>query len=194
MARLGLLPAPAALDDLLRRYGEPHRHYHNLSHLTQVLTMIDAWVHQAPAADLVRLAAWFHDAVYDPRAADNEERSADLAGTWLAPSGLDTPRVESVQQLIQCTKTHQAGDDANAQVLLDADLSILGAAADDYDRYAAAIRQEYAWVPEPDYRTGRRQVLERFLNRPHIYFTQEARSTLEAMARANLRREVDRLA
>jgi predicted metal-dependent HD superfamily phosphohydrolase len=93
--------------------------------------------------------------------------------------------------LIRKTKTHDAGDDADAQVLIDADLAILGADEPAYRTYAEQIRQEYAWVPEPEYWIGRRRVLQKFLDRPRIY---HILSHLEAAARHNLAAEIARLA
>src|SRR5690242_20725665 len=93
----------------------------------------------------VRLAAWYHDAVYDSHATDNEERSADMARSALSRLRVPGDRVESVARLILATKTHQTDGDPDAAVLLDADLAILGSEPEQYDRYAKAIRREYAW-------------------------------------------------
>jgi predicted metal-dependent HD superfamily phosphohydrolase len=182
----------AALADLAARYSEPSRHYHNLTHLHEVLEVISSLT----AADVpaVRLAAWFHDAVYDSRAKDNEERSADLAEAVLTSLGLPPGLVANVERLVLLTKTHSAeADDRDGQLLLDADLAILGTEEDRYDNYARAIRREYAWVAEDAYREGRRRVLEGFLKRPRIYFTDELFRSHEGRARHNLRRELGSL-
>jgi len=137
------------------------------------------------------LAVWYHDAVYDTRAADNEERSADLGRTTLAKLSVEPDVVQETARLILLTKTHRTtGDDTAGQLMLDADLSVLGAEPKDYDRYAAAIRREYAWLPEAEYRTGRCRVLEGFLARPRIYYRLEH---AEGAARRNLRREIESL-
>jgi predicted metal-dependent HD superfamily phosphohydrolase len=190
---LDLLPdAHSAFDDLVRRYAEPSRHYHTLAHIASVLEVIDRLVSHAPPA--LVLAAWYHDAVYDSRAGDNEERSAELARHALAGRVGDGV-CDEVARLILLTTSHTASaDDHVGQVLLDADLAVLGAERDIYDAYARAIRQEYAWVNEPDYRTGRRRVLQRFLGRPVIYFTRAMRAQAEGQARANLAREIAALA
>lgn len=183
--------AAETFTDLLKRYSEPGRFYHDTRHLYEVLKVVDelsAW-----ASDLraVRLAAWFHDAVYDSRAADNEERSAALAEEALAPLGLPEATIAEVVRLVRLTKTHEATDgDGNAAVLLDADLAILGASPERYDVYARGIRQEYAWVAEEAYRKGRAAVLQRFLDRPRIFRTEPMFAEREAMARANVRREI----
>jgi len=187
---------PAALQqqagaDLLARYADPARAYHNLDHLQHVLTTIDRLVALTEQPTAVRLAAWFHDAIYDPRAADNEERSATLARQCLPALGVAPSVVEQVERLILLTKTHIVdAHDSDGQVLLDADLAILGATPAAYDRYAAAIRQEYAWVSAEAYRAGRAAVLRRFLERPRIYQTAVMLAECEAAARENLEREV----
>jgi predicted metal-dependent HD superfamily phosphohydrolase len=181
--------ADAVFEDLSRRYAEPGRFYHTLEHIQSVLEVVDTLGPHARNGNAVRLAAWLHDVVYDSRASDNEERSAAYAERLCEQLGLpDGPRAAS---LILKTKTHDAGADADAQVLLDADLAILGADEQAYRTYAGQIRQEYAWVPEPAYRAGRRQVLERFLTRPRIY---HFLGHLEEPARKNLAAEIAHLA
>jgi predicted metal-dependent HD superfamily phosphohydrolase len=181
-------PAEAAertFADLAARYSEPGRHYHTLDHLAAMLTLLPE-----PSPPLA-LAVWFHDAVYDTRAADNEERSAALADALLQPLYISADVRAETRRLILLTRRHEtATDDADGRRLLDADLAVLGAAPDEYDRYAQAIRREYAWVAEDDYRRGRRRVLESFLGRGRLYFAEEMRERREARARENLRREV----
>ncbi len=181
-------PAEAAFADLAARYAEPGRHYHTLDHIAAVLDVLGDLGDSSTA---LPLAAWYHDAVYDPRAADNEGRSADLARAALPALGVPGEVVGETARLILLTKTHRAaaGDEAG-QWLLDADLAVLGADPETYDRYAAAIRREYAWVPDADYRAGRRRVLEGFLARPRIFFHLKH---AEAPARRNVRREVEAL-
>jgi predicted metal-dependent HD superfamily phosphohydrolase len=178
----------AAFADLVTRYREPARHYHTLEHIESVLDVLAGFGAEYTAIDL---AAWYHDAVYEPLATDNEERSAALAGTVLQHLGIPSRVREEVARLILLTNSHQAStDDTAGQRLLDADLSVLGAETATYDRYAAAIRQEYTRVPEADYRVGRQHVLQTFLDRKQIYFLLRDR---EARARENLRREIELL-
>jgi predicted metal-dependent HD superfamily phosphohydrolase len=180
--------------DLAGRYAAPGRAYHNLNHLREVLAVIDALRAAARDATAVRLAAWFHDAVYDPRAADNEEKSARLAEEVLGGLGLPERTVREVGRLVLLTRTHEAAaDDADGHVLLDSDLAILAAPPPRYDEYARAIRQEYGWVPEEEYRAGRRRVLDGFLRRGRLYRTEQMFRACEPPARANLRREIDAL-
>jgi predicted metal-dependent HD superfamily phosphohydrolase len=171
--------------DLLRRWQEPQRHYHTLTHLRALLDLLP----DAPRS--LQLAIWFHDAVYDPRASVNEEASSELARAALASLGMEPDEIAEVVRLILLTKKHTTvADDDLGRLLLDADLSILGAADSDYDAYAAAIRREYAWVEEGAYRQGRAGVLRQFLARDHIYQTERFRHSHEQQARRNLEREV----
>ncbi|WFE32406.1 metal-dependent phosphohydrolase [Micromonospora sp. WMMD975] len=181
---------------LLAGWREPHRHHHTVAHLRAVLDVVDAYADQARHPDQVRLAAWGHDAVYDPRAGDdaNERASADLAGALLTAAGVPAATVAGVRRLVLLTAGHQVGpDDPDGALLCDADLAVLAAAPADYDRYAAAIRREYAHVPEPDFRAGRADVLRRLLALPALYRLPETHARWEAPARANLRRELTAL-
>ena len=183
------IQADQRFDGVLWAYAGPHRRYHTFDHVLAVLNTVDSLASCAENLNAVKLAAWLHDVIYDSKASDNEDRSAEYAEQLCKE--LAIPEGHRVAALIQKTKTHDAGDDVDAQVLLDADLAILGASESDYHAYAANIRREYAWVPEPDYRKGRRQVLERFLTRPRIF---HFLSHLEEPARRNLVAEVARLA
>jgi predicted metal-dependent HD superfamily phosphohydrolase len=180
-----------ALADLSARYGEASRSYHNLTHLSEVLTTVDGLAAGLRDATAVRLAAWFHDAVYDSRANDNEDRSATLAEVVLGNFGLPQPLVTNVARLVRLTKTHVTDPgDSDGHALLDADLAILGAAEGRYDEYACAIRREYAWVTDEAYREGRGRVLAGFLNRPRLYLTDALSRSHEQQARRNMQREL----
>jgi predicted metal-dependent HD superfamily phosphohydrolase len=144
----------------------------------------------------VQLAVWFHDAVYDPRAKDNETRSAALAAECLGSLAVPSDVIGKVAELVEAT-AHLSDDrapaDADTAVLLDADLAILGASEARYQRYAADVRREYAFVPDDDYRKGRADVLRRFLARERIYYTTPMHAEGEEAARRNLRAELERL-
>lgn len=180
---------------LSNAYSRPERVYHTLEHIRAML----GWIkHLSPyAQDLptLQLATWFHDSVYDPRAHDNEEQSALYAQKMLAEIAVPSPIVQTVARLILCTKTHKVEDAfIDGQILLDADLAMLGAPIAHYDAYARAIRQEYAWVPEETYKSARTQVLHTFLQRKRIYQTEPMYALLEKPARENLLREITSLA
>jgi predicted metal-dependent HD superfamily phosphohydrolase len=181
--------------ELLARYAEPHRRYHNTAHLAEVLDRVDELRGYASFADLVRLAAWFHDAIYDPTRADNEERSARLAAETLAELGVRKQLYVEVSRLVLATRAHDpAAADRNGQVLCDADLAVLARPRPGYDDYARAIRAEYAHVPPTDFRTGRTRILHALLDRPTLYTSPPARARWEALARANIARELADLA
>ncbi|SNS82170.1 Predicted metal-dependent phosphohydrolase, HD superfamily [Actinomadura meyerae] len=177
--------------ELDERYGEPHRRYHTRAHLTAVLDLVDELAGHADDPDLVRLAAWFHDAVYDPERADNEERSARLATRMLADTDLSPAGVQEVARLVELTTTHAPDeDDRNGQVLCDADLAVLGSGPGEYAAYTAAVREEYAFVPDEFFSAGRAEVLNGLLALPKLFHTPPARERFEERARNNIRTEL----
>jgi predicted metal-dependent HD superfamily phosphohydrolase len=184
-------PGPEAIGaDLLRRYAEPHRRYHTTEHLADVLGHVDALAGEADDAEAVRLAAWFHDAVYDPARGDNEERSAALAEQSLAGTDL-APKAAEVARLVRQTATHDPDEgDRDGAVLCDADLAILAADPERYAAYASAVREEYAAVPDEEFREGRAGVLRRLLDRTALFRTVTGRERWERAARHNVRTEV----
>jgi predicted metal-dependent HD superfamily phosphohydrolase len=173
---------------LERAYREPSRHHHTLEHIEAMLNDIDRWGTGVRDSAALRLAAWFHDAVYDPRRSDNERKSADLAAKALSEFTLPLARNEQVRSMVLCTRDHCC-DVPDGRILVDADLAILASPPERYHAYATAVRQEYAFVSEDDYRAGRLGVLMGFLRRPHIFLTAHGRLELEEAARANLARE-----
>ncbi|MFE0459022.1 HD domain-containing protein [Kitasatospora sp. NPDC058965] len=180
--------------ELLRRWAEPQRRYHTTEHLRAVLDRVDELAAHAADPDAVRLAAWFHDAVYRPDRSENEERSAELAVRALREAGLAEARIEQVARLVRLTLSHHPEPgDRDGEVLCDADLAILGAEPARYAAYAAAVREEYAFVPEPDFRAGRAAILRQLLALPALYRTPEAVARYDARARANLAAELTAL-
>ena len=189
-----LLDAAVVTGGLGPRYTQPHRDYHNLMHIEDVLLRIEELEPPAEHELALALAAWFHDAVYQPGQADNEDRSAYAAYDALEQVGADPALIAEVVRLIRLTADHDPEDDDLAgAVLCDADLAILAAVPDRYAQYAAAIRQEYVHVTDADFRAGRAKVLRRFLDRPAIYHTAHGRAHWEAAARANMSAETTAL-
>jgi predicted metal-dependent HD superfamily phosphohydrolase len=176
--------------ELSRRYSEPHRSYHTLQHLAECLAALEPALGLAEHPGEVELALWFHDAVYDPRAEDNESRSADLAARALLDAGVPPEVADRVRGLILATRHAEPPATADEQILVDVDLSILGAPPPRFDEYERQVRREYAWAPDDLFRGGRRAILQGFLGRPHIYGTPHFREALEARARENLRRSI----
>lgn len=186
-------PAPYA-DDLLRRWSEPQRRYHTLAHLAAVLGHIDVLEAYADDPDAVRLAAWFHDAVYLPERSENEERSARLAERALPEAGVSEERTAEVARLVRLTVTHDpADDDRDGQVLCDADLAILASPPSAYAAYTAAVREEYHFVPSEAFRDGRAAVLRQLLDLPRLFRTPYGREKWEATARYNITSELEML-
>ncbi len=194
-ARIGAVgDANAIFADLTRHYAQPRRFYHNLVHVEDCLEQLDAVRAKCRSADAIETALWFHDAIYDSRAKDNEEQSAQLAGWTLAQAGVASGFSEAVKLLVLATKHNAVPAEPGAQIIVDVDLSILGRAEAAFDAYDANIRREYAWVPEDQYRTGRTVVLKSFLARIRIFSTEHFHNRYEAAARRNIERALARLA
>ncbi|MFB8245534.1 hypothetical protein ACFC5X_10875 [Streptomyces sp. NPDC055952] len=186
-------PAPYA-DNLLARWQEPARRYHTAEHLTAVLDRVDELERYARDPDVVRLAAWFHDAVYLPDRSENEERSARLAERALPEAGVPDRKVAEVARLVRLTVTHDpAGDDPDGQVLCDADLAVLASPPSAYAAYTAAVREEYHFVPNAAFRAGRAAILRQLLDLPRLFRTPHGAAEWEATARYNLASELEML-
>ncbi|MGX5842818.1 HD domain-containing protein [Mesorhizobium sp. ArgA1] len=185
--------------DLSGFYRAEDRHYHNLGHIEAMLALAGDYRASLHDPEAVEAAIWFHDAIYDSKAKDNEAQSSALAEKMLAGRA-DPVRLRRITAMILATATHQlpSFDDPaamrDASLFLDMDLSILGTAPDAFDDYELAVRQEYAWVEEPMWRAGRSAVLKSFLARDHIFHTDEFRRRFEPQARQNIARSIEALA
>jgi len=184
---LRLAPAQASLlPTLLGRWAEPHRKYHTLQHLRECLALFEAHRALAERPGEVAIALWFHDAVYDTRAHDNEALSADWAARVLAQSGAAADAVERVRALIMATRHDGAVATPDARLLVDIDLAILGAAPARFAEYERQIRAEYAHVPEALFREKRALILHMFLAREPLFNTPAFAASVEPAAKANL--------
>lgn len=175
---------------VVHAWSEPHRRYHDLAHLAAVLGIVDRLADDATDPAAVRLAAWYHDVVYDPRRDDNEAVSAGRARAGLR--GLvPEARAAEVERLVLLTAGHvvEPGD-ANGAVLCDADLAVLASPPEAYAAYASAVREEYAHVPDDLFTTGRIAVLEQLLALPRLYRLPTVAGTWEPRARANMAAEL----
>ena len=198
--QLGLTAPQDLLAQLLSAYSQPQRHYHTQQHLAECLSWLELAQELAQHPGEVEIALWFHDAVYDVRAHDNELRSAQWASQALQQCGATQAQIARVHALIMATchgaptpeKTQAQGlrqtlrDEIDTQLLLDIDLAILGAAPARFAEYDQQVRAEYSWVPATIYSVKRKEVLQSFLQRPRIYGTEQLGRMLEAPARANL--------
>lgn len=175
-------------EDLLARWSESHRKHHTVSHLHETLDAIEELAEAGVEFDreAVELAAWFHDAIYEIGRDDNEDRSAQLALELLASSAIR----DEVARLVLVTKTHTVrAADINGAVLSDADLSVLGSEPLRYRAYAAAVREEYADVPDDIFKPARAQLLSSLLD-GELFHTTAARQRWEEVARRNIREEI----
>ncbi len=200
--------SPTALDDavyaagadLLARWGQPHRRYHGTRHLVEVFWALeeleDAGEIDSAAGLLGRVAAWWHDAIYDPRAVGeaNETDSAALSREVLTGLDCDADDVDTIETLVLATASHRDASGSLERAFLDADLWILSAPTGRFDDYCGQVRAEYAHVPDAAYAAARSSILGEFAARPHLYRTDHARREWEPQARINLDRELARLA
>lgn len=188
---LGVAGADEALCvELQRRYSEPQRHYHTPQHLGECLAWFEQQKDLAERSGEVALALWFHDAVYDVHAHDNEARSADWARSAMLEHGAPKEAAERVYALVMATRHDAVPEGRDAELLIDIDLSILGAERARFDEYERQVHAEYAFVPDEIRRPRRREILQRFLAREAIYTTPRMHALLEARARANLTRSI----
>ena len=185
--------------ELERAYGTPDRHYHGLAHIEALLGLARQHAQALSDPEVVEAAIWFHDAIYDTHRHDNEAKSAELAMARLR-GATDDDRLARIDAMIRATAGHQLPEFSTPEaardgaLFLDMDLSILGAAPEAFAAYEAAVRREYAWVPEPMWIAGRRKVLESFLARDAIYASPQFRASHEAAARRNLAQSLTALA
>jgi len=178
-------------DDLLARWTEPHRHYHTVDHLQAVLAVVNDNKDTAADPMAVKLAAWFHDAIYDPTRVDNEEASALLAESVLPELRVAMAQVSEIARLVRLTATHDPmPGDRNGGLLMDADLAILAAPPDTYRAYTVAIRREYAHLDDATFAAGRAGVLANLLALPRLFHTTTLRDRWEDVARHNVNAEL----
>ncbi len=181
------------LDQVLARWSEPQRAYHTLQHLREALALLDEWHRGEEWPASVALALFFHDAVYDPLRADNEDMSALVAREMLAPLQLPQAQIEAIVRLIDITRHAARPLTEDEKLMVDIDLSILGAAPERYAQYCAQVRQEYAHVPEALFTRGRLALLEAFVQAPALFHTARGRAAFGAAAARNLAQEVAQL-
>jgi predicted metal-dependent HD superfamily phosphohydrolase len=174
-------------------YAEPHRYYHTAQHIDHCLAEFDLARNLAVEPAEVEVALWFHDAIYKPHRSDNEQASADWAERFLATHSVDPARIGRIRAHILATRHASPAASADAQLVLDVDLAILGTDRETYWKFEESIRKEYRWVPGPLFRSKRTEILRSFLERPFIYSTLLLRDRLEATARSNLAAAIEAL-
>jgi predicted metal-dependent HD superfamily phosphohydrolase len=175
---------------LIAAWSEPHRRYHDLAHLAAVLGLVGELATAAADPAAVRLAAWYHDAVYDPTRPDNEQVSAQRARAGLRGLVPDE-RIDAVERLVLLTAGHDPEPgDADGAVLCDADLAVLAGPPDAYAAYASAVREEYGHLSDEAFTAGRIAVLEQLLALPVLYRLPAVADAWTPRARANLTAEL----
>lgn len=187
---LHAVPAPDLFEQLVASYREPQRRYHTLQHLGECLGRLEPVLGLAQHAGEVEVALWFHDAIYDPRAQDNEIQSARWARQALAAVQVSGEALSRVDALIMATRHQAPPQTPDEHLLVDVDLAILGSAPVRFAKYEAQIREEYGWIPDAQFRDRRVALLAEFLGRPAIYSTEHFHRQFEAQARQNLERSL----
>ncbi len=178
-------------EQLVALYSEPHRAYHNLAHIAHCLRELNEC--EYPYAEELAFAIWYHDAIYDPRAHDNEKRSLELANEVMSWGSFLRRTGGMVSHMIMSTKHDGEPVDDGCKTMADIDLAILGQPPSEFDIYERQIREEYSWVDDEDFRTGRLKLLTSFANRQSVYFTEHFQKKYEAQARSNLEHSIARL-
>ncbi len=178
---------------LVARYSEPHRRYHTLQHLRECLGLFESVQGLAARPGELEAALWFHDAIYDVGRSDNEEQSAEWASRAAGESGVASEVAERIHSLVMVTKHVAVPAGPDEQLLVDIDLAILGSNQERFAEYERQIHEEYAHVPESQFKQRRRAILQSFLDRPRIYGTAYFHEALEAAARTNLRLAIDKV-
>ncbi len=182
-----------AFEMLSTLYANPPRKYHTLEHIAQVLGAFDDAKMLAGDRDVVEFAIWLHDCVYFAERPDNEERSADAAGMIAGLLGCGAEFLAQVRPCIMATRHSAVPEKGDASLVADLDLTILGSSREEYDRYAAAIRAEFAFAPDEQYVPGRIAFLQRMVDKDRIFHTPHFFARMERGARENLNREMDGL-
>jgi predicted metal-dependent HD superfamily phosphohydrolase len=183
----------ALMRELMSAYNSPHRHYHSLQHLRECLDLFERHATAADEPAEIEIALWFHDAVYDITATDNEAKSAELATTSLTAAGVNPDKIARIHEHILATRHSALPVGRDQQLLVDIDLAILGANRERFAEYERQVREEYSWVPSPIFQHTRAAILREFLARSPIYNTPALREELEARARDNLARSLEQL-
>lgn len=180
--------------DMLMAYQEDNRHYHDLSHILQLVSLQQAYADRIRDNEVVLFSIFFHDIIYNARQSDNEEKSATAAVIHLRKIGFPAEKITAVNDFIIATKTHiNIQQDPDLDYFLDFDLQILGTAPEAYRQYTQQIRQEYSIYPDLLYKPGRKKAMKHFLEMPSIFRTPAFRELYEENARRNIQAEIDTL-
>jgi predicted metal-dependent HD superfamily phosphohydrolase len=179
--------------ELVVRYSEKHRHYHNLSHINSCLEHLDEISDRIIDLEAIEISLLFHDVIYDPRRNDNEKMSSEYAKAFLGSIDLAFDKILKIGDLITLTKHPSFPETDDEKYMIDIDLAILAANKDSYDQYESSIRREYEFVPRSLYKNGRKKVLMSFEKSDRIYRTKYFYDKYENQARRNIKRAINNL-
>lgn len=176
--------------EIEQKYSKKKRYYHNLEHIENMFREVENVRDEIQDFDVLSFSIFYHDVIYDAASKTNEEKSADLAKKRLEKINLNQEKILKAYTQILATKAHQISEDQDTNLLLDADLSILGKDNETYSEYTRQIRKEYSIYPDFLYKPGRKKVLEHFLSLENIFKTEYFRKRYEDQARKNIEREL----
>ena len=171
---------------LIAAYSEKQRAYHTVQHIYECLNLLESIRSELNDAHAVALALWFHDSIYDPKAKDNELKSAELFEQYMAQY-LPVNTVQKIKRWILATQKHALTNETDLQFLLDIDLSILAATPERFIQYEQQIQKEYAWVDPEVYLIKRKEVLVHFYQTEPLYQTTYFQKNFELNAKQNLK-------
>lgn len=182
-------------NDLIYRYTEVHRTYHNVNHIAYLFNLMDSYIQQINNPAVVAFAIFYHDYVFDTHRKDNVEQSAIIAGNHLSELQLKKELIKKVQEFILATQNHHLVSqnivDQDMAFFIDFDLAILGEDDDTYIMYSKMVRQEFNHYPQPLYEQGRVEALQRLLDSKYIYHSNDFRIVMEEAARQNIQKEIN---
>lgn len=183
----------ATYRSIMESYSEKGRHYHSLEHVAACLRNLDQCVDQVAQPREVEIALWFHDAVYKPLSSDNERKCANWASSFLRKNGATSDQIARVDRLIMVTEHGTAIETKDESILVDIDLSILGAKPEVYDAFERGVREEYKMIPRFIYNKKRAELLRGFLERPQIFQNKPFSTERERQAKQNLLNAISKL-
>lgn len=177
-------------DEIELNYSKKQRHYHNFSHLKNIIEELQKVREKIKDWDIILFSVYYHDIIYSIYKKDNEVKSAALAQKRLMSLSVQSNRALQCYKQIEATKYHKISNDMDTNYLIDADLSILGKDEITYSKYVAQVRDEYAIYPKMIYNKNRIKVLKTFLSKSKIYNTVYFFDKYEKQARRNIENEI----
>lgn len=179
--------------EIEQSYSDNKRHYHNISHLDNLLIQLIEVKDEIRNWETVLFTMFYHDLIYFATKSDNEEKSAELAEIRMKQINVPTEIIENCKTQILATKKHNDNSDFDTNFFIDADLSIFGQPEEIYEKYRKNVRLEYLYYPSVIFNKGRIQILNYFLTQDGIFKTKYFKNKFEEQAKVNLNKEVELL-